>query len=315
MSADVLNSGRATSNLGRVLAFIAIGFTLVLAGIFIARAIDSPGDTATALFEVSNEQSNIFDNSRLTIQEFEILKKTQLALLKSNFVLTAAIRPPGIGSLSVLAGKPDPVKWLQDNLVVGFPQNGEILSISLTGDELPEDLVRLVDSVSKAYKDEVINELRQRRLAMRDLLARNLENLNNDIKRKLEEYLDIVRETGKFVGGDGQLLQQIAAKQLDRIEDEIIRLESSLAVDVSNDDAKREAIEKRVKQLGDQKLHLTKEITLAVERSADLETREEDLKQLQEIANDMSVKLQQLDIDASSPDRIRQVQPAVVARY
>ena len=76
---------RATSNLGRVLAFIAVGFTLVLVGIFIARAIDSPGDTATALFQVSNEQSNIFDNSRLTIQEFEILKKTQLALLKSNY--------------------------------------------------------------------------------------------------------------------------------------------------------------------------------------------------------------------------------------
>ena len=99
----------------------------------------------------------------------------------------------------MLAGKADPVEWLQDNLAVDFPQNGEILSISLTGDELPEDLVRLVDSVSKAYKDEVINELRQRRLANRDLLARNLENLNKEIKRKLEEYLDIARETGKFV--------------------------------------------------------------------------------------------------------------------
>jgi hypothetical protein len=314
MSGDVLNTGRTTSNLGRVLAFIAVGFTLVLVGIFLARAIDSPGDTATALFQVSTEQSNIFDNSRLTIQEFEILKKTQLALLKSNFVLTAAIRPPGIGSLSVLADKPDPVKWLQDNLAVDFPQNGEILSISLTGDELPEDLVRLVDSVSKAYKDEVINELRQRRLAMRDLLARNLENLNKDVKRKLDEYLDIARETGKFIGGDGELLQQIAAKQLDRIEDEIIRLESSLAVDVRNEDAKREAIEKRVKQLVEKKVNVISEITLAVARSADLETREEELKQLQEIAHDMSVKLEQLDIDVSSPDQIRQVQPAVLAK-
>jgi polysaccharide biosynthesis transport protein len=314
MSGDLSQGGRGTSNLGRILAFIAIGFTLVLAGIFIARAVSSSGDTATALFEVSNEPASVLEGTRLTIQEFEILKKTQLALLKSNYVLTAAIRPPGVGSLSVLAGKDDPVEWLQENLVVDFPQNGEILSISLKGDEMPEDLVRLVDAVCRAYKDEVVNELRQRRLAVRDLLARNLENVNKELKRKLEEYLDIAKETGKFVGANGELLQQIAAKQLDRIEEEIIRLESSLAVEIGDDETKRGALENRVEQLAKQKTGLTAELASRVERNADLETREEELKQLQQIANEMSVKLERLDIEASSPDRIRQRQQAVIAR-
>jgi hypothetical protein len=315
MGSDVANGGRVSSNLGRVLAFIAIGFTLVLAGIFISRAMDSKGDTATALFQVSNESDSIFGDTRLTNQEFEILKKTQLALLKSNYVLTAAIRPPGIGSLSILAGKEDPVEWLQDNLKVEFPENGEVLSISLTGEDLSEDVVRLVDAVAKAYKDEVINDVRQRRLATRDLVARNLQELNKDIKRKLEEYLDIAKETGKFISGDGQLLQQIAAKQLDRIEDEIIRLESSLATDTSSDGgSKRDAIERRVKQLTERKVNVISEITLAVERSSDLEIREEELKQLQEIAHDLSLKLQSLDIAMSSPDNIRQLQPASLAK-
>ena len=48
-----------------------------------------------------------------------------------------------------------------------------------------------------------------------------------------------------------------------------------------------------------------------IERSTELETREEDLKQLQAIAKDMSIKLESLDIDANAPDQIRQVQPAV----
>ena len=39
---------------------------------------------------------------------FEILKKTQLALLKSNFVLTAAIRKPGIAALPIFAGQAGP---------------------------------------------------------------------------------------------------------------------------------------------------------------------------------------------------------------
>jgi succinoglycan biosynthesis transport protein ExoP len=45
-----------------------------------------------------------------------------------------------------------------------------------------------------------------------------------------------------------------------------------------------------------------------------METREEDLKQLQQIANDMSVKLESLDIDASAPDQISQVQQAVITK-
>src|SRR3954469_21424254 len=166
--------------------------TVVAASAAIALWFIFPeSSSATALFEVSNEQTGIFDISRnRTIQDFDILKKTQLAKLKSNYVLTAAVRNPGIASLSALAGESDPVEWLQENLTVDFPQNGEILSISLSGDELSEDLVRLVDAVANAYKVEVIGAERQRRLATRDLLTRNLEDLNNEIKRDMNEYLD-----------------------------------------------------------------------------------------------------------------------------
>ena len=48
-----------------------------------------------------------------------------------------------------------------------------------------------------------------------------------------------------------------------------------------------------------------------IERSSDLETKEDDLEQLQNIANDMSVKLESLDMDANAPEQIRQVQGAV----
>ena len=74
---------------------------------------------ATALFQVdSAEPLTLGENAPriLDEREFEVLKNTQLALLKSNFVLTSAIRPPAIASLPVLQGKPDPVAWLQENL-------------------------------------------------------------------------------------------------------------------------------------------------------------------------------------------------------
>src|SRR5687767_4278550 len=127
--------------------------------------------SATALFQVSNEQQSlVFDLNRGNANSFEILKKTQLAMLKSYFVLSSAIRNPGISSLSALAGEPDQVQWLQENLEVDYPNQGEILSITLSGSAPGSDLVALVNAVAKAYEEEVVFEAHQRRLGTRDLL-------------------------------------------------------------------------------------------------------------------------------------------------
>ena len=112
--------------------------------------------TSTALFQVSSEQPTVLNDAKRTEQTFDILQKTQMALLKSHFVLEEAVRPKGIASLSIFAGESDPVRWLQDNLQVSFPQQSEVLSISLTGDDPPEELEQLVNAVAKAYDDNVV---------------------------------------------------------------------------------------------------------------------------------------------------------------
>ena len=48
-------------------------------------------------------------------------------------------------------------------------------------------------------------------------------------------------------------------------------------------------------------------------RTVELETRGEELKQLQTMANDMTIKLEALDIDLQVPPRIRQVQSAAIS--
>ncbi len=57
-----------------------------------------------------------------------------------------------------------------------------------------------------------------------------------------------------------------------------------------------------------------KELAKRNEKSVDLETRQEELKQKQQIANDMGLKLEGLDIDAEAPAQIRPVQPAVLTK-
>ena len=367
--------------------------------------------SATALFQVSNEQQSIAFDVNNQNQNFDILKKTQLALLRSYFVLNAAVRPPGIASLSIFAKQGDPVEWLQGNLRVDFPQQGEILSISLVGSP-PEDLVELIDAIAKAYRDEVIYEEKQRRLATRDLLARSLDNLKKEIDRNWRDYLAIAREAGRPESEDRDdetdiLLRDIYALQNRKSElesgmyqmqtDYAImkgRLEDPQLIDMQVEEALAQdqgmiilnqqlgyaqmqaaqtnsgnrrtrataAVEQKIAQIQSQinarraamkqqiqrdkkskpnsaVQQLTKEFTTRFnylraqagglanaleekmkelearsEVSVELATRKRDLDQLEQIAQDMSIKLESLDVEANAPEQIRQIQQAVPSK-
>lgn len=318
MNGDQPVAASARSRFRRILGFSAFIATIAVAAFFLGWTLRPERVSATALFEVSRSAPNLVgtSNDRASdLNEYDIIKKTQLALLKSNFVLTSAIRDPKIGGLSLLHSQSDPVEWLQNSLTVDFPENGEILSISLSGAQGQEnELVQIVDAVAKAYQEEVIEKQRAARLSSRDLLARNLDKLNVDIKRKLDEFLDIARESGRPEAGSGQVLQQLSANRLDRVEAEILRLESALAINSKEDSPERKAIDERITRLREQQTELAKELTHRVARSTDLEVRQRELEQLQQIAGDMSVKLQSMDIESSLPNRIVQVQPAVIVR-
>jgi capsular exopolysaccharide synthesis family protein len=371
--------------------------------------------SATALFEVRNEKQSIVHEAMPTSAvDFEILKKTQLALLRSKFVLSSALVNPGIASLSILAKETDKEGWLQEHLDVEFPQNGEILSISLTGKQ-PEDLAALVDAVAGAYKKEVLGNERQRKLTIRDMVAKSLENLTGEMKRKMDDYLDIAKGLNRSQtnGADPEtdlLLRSIADTQgkvetltsalyqlntdflvaktqlnnpalLEAQVDEMLRQDptivswqnelnnATIQMGASGGGAKRGAsrgggggndraldryrqsleqyrAETRKKllrdlqsqpnlalqqmtqtfktQAGSYQMQLAnvakeldkkkKELQARVSRNGELEFRNDELKQLQQLSNDMNLKLESLDIDLETPPQIRQIQQAVLTK-
>jgi hypothetical protein len=291
----------------------AVFLLLILAG-GIAWWMDSGRVTATALFQVADSVPSFSNpNSERAMGEYEFgnLKRTQIALLQSDFVLVAALRDPKIGSLPVVQRRSDPVQWLQQKLAVNYPKDGCLLAISLTGRESEKDeLAAVVDAIALAYRNEVIAQDRQQRLVTRDMLERNLRNLNEEIRRKLDEYLDIARETGR---GDATHDLDQKLKRLDRIEDELMRFENQLAIEVKDTPAKAKLIKQRVAELQKNRDELYATIAKHSEISSDLETRKRNLDCLQSIAADMTTRLEWLDIDASAPDRIRQVQAAIVS--
>jgi polysaccharide biosynthesis transport protein len=182
----------------RIVLAVGMGLVVALGSAIALWFIFPESSSAISLFQVdSKEPSLAFDVSHGDdIRDFDILQKTQLALLKSHFVLQAALRGPGIASLSALAGERDPVQWLMDKLSVSFQQSSEILSISLSGNEDPEDLRKLVDAVSLAYLNEVVFAKDQERLVTRDALAKSLAKISGEIETKMDEYLAMAKDMG-----------------------------------------------------------------------------------------------------------------------
>jgi len=411
-SQDVLRGGMDANTLlhalrRRWLVASCVGLVLaILAGVVLWHNFPA-SSSATALFRVSSQPESIFvDVGRANPQGYENLKKTQLAAMRSWFVLNAAVRKPGISSLSSLAGE-NPVDWLMERLEVSYPQQGEYLSISLSGDEPTEDLVRLVDAVAKAYNDEVVFKERSRRLSTRDMLNRSLETIRKQIADKWDVYMDIAKESEnpQAVLRDSQselLLHDIqnAKEKRTKLEEQMYQLQTQYTIlkgrldgpamvdmrleealktdpyylqlqnnlnfaqgalsqgggrpsratagaqkkvaDLQNQLAtyrsqlRRQIEHERLTQPNMAMQELTKEfqtnsgalraqhaaISKALEtsmaallkrneRSIELDTRSQELKQLQQIADDMSIKSQSLEIEANAPQQIEQVQSAV----
>jgi hypothetical protein len=242
---DVLRGGMDANTLmhalrRRWLLASCVGF--VLAGLtFAVLWYNFPASSsATAIFRVANKQESIFSevNNRLSPQSYEIYKKSQLAMLRGFWVLNAAVRKEGISSLSVFAGISEkPEDWLMERIEASYPQQGEYLNISLSGDEDPADLLRLVDAVATAYADEAIYKERTRRTATKDLLVRSLEVMNSKIADRWKTYLALAEEADRpqtqagdpmttLLVSDVQALQ----RQATAIEAQVISLQTQLTL-------------------------------------------------------------------------------------
>jgi hypothetical protein len=253
---------------------------------------------ATALFRVARENPVVLKNESSPWRderEFEVIKKTQIALLNSEFVLTAAVRDPDISSLSIFASVEDPVKWIQEHLDVSYPEDGEILEIKLAGpQDRADDLVHLVDAVVRAYQKEVIDRDRQRELSQRDLVARNLKNVKEEIARKSDELDDIGVEASTLLDTD-TLSPDI--KWLAPNKAEVTRFDSDRKEMLDGLPVAEPNVQVDAK---------------AIRISIDLRSHQRELELLQRVADELFVTLKRMDINATAPIRIELLQRALI---
>jgi capsular exopolysaccharide synthesis family protein len=127
--------------------------------------------------------------------EYEAYRKTQVQLIKSPFVLTSALRRPGISSLSTLSTEDDPVGYLMRNIQVSAPMESEVVQVRMRGEDAKE-VTQIVNAVAQAYLTDVVNKEKSERLNRRDMLERKYKENMAEVRTSLDTYNNLAKSLG-----------------------------------------------------------------------------------------------------------------------
>lgn len=171
-----------------------------------------------------------------------VYKQTMMRLVRDHYVLTAALRSPGVAETETLRNEPFPLNWLEQNISVSAPGE-QFIRISLSGD-VPEDLPKIVDAVTDAFNEEVVNKDRvERRNRLNDLtslLRKEEEKLSfktNQIRR-IDRELKLPNSAQSDAKRQATLDAQLEVrKQLGLVRGQIIQRQIQLGLgDPARDD-------------------------------------------------------------------------------
>ncbi|MFM7290707.1 MAG: polysaccharide biosynthesis tyrosine autokinase [Planctomycetia bacterium] len=128
--------------------------------------------------------------------EYESYKKTQLQLMKSPYVLQAALRKPGVDTLETLreAGT-DPIGWLSRGLLVTATPESEVVQVRLRGKKA-EDVAKILNAVINSFLDDIVNKDRTERLGRRDALEKRFKENMNELRDRRETINNLAKTLG-----------------------------------------------------------------------------------------------------------------------
>jgi hypothetical protein len=271
-----------------------------------------------SMLRVSREMENAATGQTQTMSDaaWKTYCSTQVATAKSDMIFQAALRDPVVSQLPIFGSREQAAAWLRRNLRVGFIDDSELMYVMVyCKKEEAEQAKRAVDSVVKAYYQDVLYREKIRRLQPVTELQKSLEMLLKDRNTKYDTFLSLARELGSVhADNESHAENEIVIRRIGMLDAEIMRLEGE-AVQLSS--AGKEFDQKfyqtRLEQLNGAKEVAVTGLRKRQERSVELETMRDELAQLQSISDDLQNRLVRLRIEMGSPQRIALLHDAIVS--
>ncbi len=207
---------------------LALTLGLVLGGIAAGAAwnLRPAKYTTFALVKVDSERQELLPRDRV-VNDLELYRMTQTALLKSPKVLQTALRQEKIRQLSLVADQPDPTDWLENALVAEPIRNTELLRVSLSGPN-PDDIAAIVNAVVQVYLQEVVNRDQKQRLDRLKDLKEVCEKSEEKIRRQRKKLQTVAESLKASDHETAALRQKVALEEYIALRKELITLGSEL---------------------------------------------------------------------------------------
>lgn len=192
-----------------------------------------------ALLAVRYRSANLLPDSTEQFEgerEYKLYRATQLALLKSTFVLTAALRRPELSGIALVnRHKSDAVSWLQEFLDVHVVDDSEVIAISFN-DGSPLERVAIANTIKDAYLDEIVQAEREEELRRRDILQRLYAKTFQEFKEKLAAiHAPSDPETPESTEGDSASTElELQRLELSLLETQLRRLKEQIYLKTIN---------------------------------------------------------------------------------
>ncbi len=175
---------------------------------------------------VVNRPHFIYDDAypRKSATEFKDSVKSIVRLVKYPFVLIAALRNEEVASLQTIRDQEHPDDWLAEQLhvaIVSSTSAAAFIQIAISNDVPSPDAATIVNAVVDAFRREVIDVMRERRLNQHEELSSHIRTeeaeftrLQQELRRRDKEITAAEKEHAAAesmmqVGFAGELKKQL----------------------------------------------------------------------------------------------------------
>jgi len=283
---------------------------------------------ATATLRVGVPQ-RLEGNATIDTNMYEQYRRTQVQLLKSDLVLTAALRQEGILDLPLLkAAKGEPKQWLQDHVIVTAPLGSELVQVKVQGED-PAQAAKIVNAVINSYINNVVNAEHADTLNAQATLEAQLKSVEKELSVKREALSELqlqTTRTSEFAreryGNLDRLLTDIRQRRLDldmKVAAAKTRLAKAAADSAQSADAtlelavaeaQGEVLQKARDELAAELHEISAGVDAAGRHSAAAAHVATEISQLETARSRLTDRLQSIEIELKLPSRVRIVERA-----
>jgi hypothetical protein len=237
---------------------------------------ESPAKS-TAIVRVSARAPAIYpgDDGKFDPAEWDHVKRAMMEMAKAGPVVSKALDDKAVQELAVVKRHGEKQEdWLADHIMVEFPGNGELMTISVAlGDH--DQSKTIVDALVSAFQREVIERERTEKLTRCDNLEKKVNSLKAQVLDKERQLYNLSQQAGTRDAASSKAQYRMQADTLETL----LKSRMDIQKQISDLDLKL-ALAKCLKDVSDKSSVPEEEIEAAVSKDPQIQQMYVELAQL-----------------------------------